>query len=76
MAERMEQWDDEAGFSPEVRERAVRLVLDNQGGHDSEWAAIRSVRGEDRLLAGDAEEPGAPSGDGHGEAPWAHQQRA
>jgi transposase len=30
-------------FSPEVRERAVRLVFDHTEGHDSQWAAIRSV---------------------------------
>ena len=30
-------------FSPEVRDRAVRLVFDQQGEHDSQWAAIGSI---------------------------------
>ena len=30
-------------YSPEVRERAVRMVLDNQGQHDSRWSAILSI---------------------------------
>lgn len=30
-------------FSPEVRERAVRMVLNHQGEHDSQWAAIVSI---------------------------------
>lgn len=30
-------------FSPEVRERAVRLVAEQMESHESEWAAMRSV---------------------------------
>ena len=30
-------------FSPEMQERAVRLVEESRGEHESQWAAIRSV---------------------------------
>lgn len=30
-------------YSPEVRERAVRMVLEHQGEHASQWSAISSI---------------------------------
>jgi transposase len=30
-------------FSPEVQERAVRMVVEARGQHDSQWAAIESI---------------------------------
>ena len=30
-------------YSPEVRERAVRMVFEHQGEHESQWAAMASI---------------------------------
>ena len=30
-------------YSPEVRERAVRMVLEHEHQHDSKWSAMKSI---------------------------------
>ena len=33
-------------FSPELRERAIRLVCEQRGEHESQWAAVVSIAGK------------------------------
>lgn len=35
--------DQRTRYSPEVRERAVRMVLEQEAQHPSQWAAIQSI---------------------------------
>ena len=49
-------------YSPEVRERAVRMVFEHAPEHPSQWAAIRSIAGKLGMHGGDAAPLGAPGG--------------
>ena len=33
-------------FSPEIRERAVRMVFEHRGEYESQWAAVVSIAGK------------------------------
>lgn len=43
MRRRSHDKQDDDKFSPEVRTRAVRMVLDHEGEHTSRWAAVVSI---------------------------------
>ncbi len=34
---------NQISYSPEVRERAVRLVFEQQKEHESQWSVIKSI---------------------------------
>ena len=42
----MEKQKSSVRYSPEVRARAVRMVLEHAGDHASQWAAIGSIAGK------------------------------
>ena len=48
--------------SPELRERAVRMVFDHTDEHPSQWAVIRSGGRETRLHDRNAASVGPPGG--------------
>ena len=46
----METKKTSARYSPEVRARAVRMVLEHQGEHASQWVAIGSIAAKIRAV--------------------------
>lgn len=42
----MEPMSPGTRYAPELRERAVRMVLEHTDTHTSQWAAIRSMAGK------------------------------
>lgn len=45
-------------FSPEIRERAVRMVFEHQGEYDSQWVAVRADASLSRKFLRNAAELG------------------
>jgi len=63
-------------YSPEVRERAVRMVLEHVSEYSSQWAAIGSISAKIGCFASDVAVLSAAGGTGRGTATWANHQRA
>ena len=63
-------------FSPEVRERAIRLVMEQRAAHPSEWAALQAVATKAGDHGRDAAQVGPAGRAGRGPATRADQQRA
>ena len=45
-------------YSPEIRERAVRMVFEHQAEYDSQWSAMNSIAGKIGCTAETLRKPG------------------
>jgi len=62
--------------SPEVHERAVRLVFEHQDEYSSQWSAICSIASKIGRTSETLRQVGAPGGSGPGPAWWSARGRA
>ena len=82
--ERMEPMARPSKYSPEVRERAVRMVREHGAEHPSQWAAIASIAGKlgcttetlRRWVRQAERDTGQRAGPDHGRAPTIEGARA
>ncbi|MBN4174253.1 hypothetical protein ALP76_01701 [Pseudomonas savastanoi pv. glycinea] len=47
-------------YSPEVRERAIRMVFEHLPEYESQWATLSAIAPQDRLHARDITAVGSP----------------
>ncbi len=68
--------DHKTRYSAEVRERAARPILNHQGEHGSEWAAIGSIASKIGGHAGGASVLGPAGRTGRRSATGSHEGKA
>ena len=72
----MEKQKSSVRYAPEVRERAVRMVLEHGGSHASQWEAIASIAAKIGCSGETLPKMGAAGGAGPRPAGWSDQRGA